>query len=156
KGDVRPFEEAQQLASRLVGDFPSQDQLRSKLLRVVNNHAMVEERAGQLNAAHNGYAAASVHRRMAFDLAPQMADFREYLSKHLFNYGRALRSAGKPAQAAEIALERRQLWPEHGRHLYEIALELVTAAEQLSEQSKQKDDLAASARFAQQAKATWK
>jgi tetratricopeptide (TPR) repeat protein len=152
---LRTFEESKQHAERLVDDFPTEVQFHSLLGGVLNNQAMIQEESGQLDAALENYAAAIIHQRKAFELAPRMSDFREFLSKHYFNYGRALRSAGKPAQAGEMALERRQLWPKHGRHLYEVAVELATAVEQLAEQNESDEDSATSSRFAREAKLTW-
>jgi serine/threonine protein kinase/Flp pilus assembly protein TadD len=157
-GDVpkamETFGESKGLALELAEDFPTEVQFQSLLGGALNNLAMVEEQSGQLDVALEDYASAVAHQRNAFDLAPQVSDYREFLSKHYFNYGRALRAAGKPAEAAEAALARRRLWPGHGQHLYEIAVELALAAEQLARQGGADDDVALRKRLDGEAKKT--
>jgi len=88
------------------------------------------------------------------DLAPDVSDFRKFLSKHYFNCGRALRAASKPAEAGEAALARRRLWPGHAEHLYEIAIELALASEQLAGEDPSEEELAQSKELADEAKKT--
>jgi hypothetical protein len=95
---------------------------------VLNNRAMALEASGQAQAALPVYEAAIEHQRFAHERAPQITGYRDYLSKHYFNYGRALRAAGLPAEAAEAAQLRRKLWPGHGEHLGQVAIELAQAA----------------------------
>ncbi len=126
---IGSFRESTAIARQLADDFANEVRFRSLLGGVLNNLAMAEEQAGQLDAALDDYAAAVANQRQAFDLAPHVSDYREYLSKHYYNYGRALRAAGRAADAGEAALARRRLWPDHGPHLYEIAIELSLAAD---------------------------
>jgi hypothetical protein len=151
---IEAFGESRAIAQQLADDFPTEVQFQSLLGGVLNNLAMVQEQSGQLDAALKDYAAAVAHQRNAFDVAPQVSDYREFLSKHYFNYGRALRAAGKPAEAGEAALARRRLWPDHGEHLYEIAVELALAAEQLARQGRTDDDVALGKRLVGEAKNT--
>jgi len=90
---------------------------------------MAAEMAGDLPSALANYETAIDHQRAAVEQGPQQAQYREYLSKHYFNYSRALRAAGQPVEAAHVAIERRQLWPSHSDHLYQVAWELAAAAE---------------------------
>ena len=71
-------------------------------------------------------------RRVALDRAPRTLEYRDFLSKHYFNYARALRHAGRPADAAAMALERRSLWPDDGEHLFQVSLELARSLDALS------------------------
>lgn len=154
-GDVdaalETFGQSRQLARELTDDFPAEVQFQSLAGGVLNNLAMVEEQSGQLDTALKDYAAAIGYQRSALDLAPQVSDFREFLSKHYFNYGRALRAAGRAAEAGEAALARRRLWPHDGQHLYEIAVELALAAEQLDGQGQTDDAAAQGRRLAEEA-----
>jgi hypothetical protein len=127
------YDHAQELFANLVADFPEDVRFLSSLAGVNNNRAMTAETAGDLPSALANYEAAIRAQRAALEQSPQQPQYREYLSKHYYNYGRALRTAGRAEEAAEAALERRQLWPTHSQHLYQVAWELATAVEQIEE-----------------------
>ncbi len=127
------YDRAQELFARLVADFPEEVRFRSSLAGVHNNRAMAEEMAGDLSSALAHYEAAIRGQRAAVEQCPQPSLYREYLSKHYTNYGHALRTAGRAEEAAEVAIVRRQLWPTHSQHLYQVAWELATAVEQIEE-----------------------
>jgi tetratricopeptide (TPR) repeat protein len=129
------FGAAQEIVALLVSDYSDELTFRSLYGAVLNNRAMALEKAGEMEDALAAFELAIVNQRIACERAPQVAEYREFLSKHYFNYGRALRSAGQPAKAAAVALDRRKLWPEHGEHLGQIAVELAQAATQLGEQA---------------------
>ncbi len=131
---VAAYDHAQKILTELVGDFPHDARYRSSLAGVLNNRAMVAELAGNLHSALANYEAAIAEQRIALEENPAQGEFREFLSKHYFNYGRTLRAAGRPVEAAEVALLRRGLWPGEGEHLYHIACELAEAAEQLGDE----------------------
>ncbi|TWU29978.1 Serine/threonine-protein kinase PknB [Bythopirellula polymerisocia] len=131
---VAAYDHAQEILAELVGDFPHDVRYRSSLAGVLNNRAMVAELAGDLPSALANYEAAIAEQRIALEENPAQREFREFLSKHYFNYGRTLRTAGRPAEAASAALQRRNLWPAEGEHLYHIACELAEAAEQLGDE----------------------
>jgi tetratricopeptide (TPR) repeat protein len=130
---IESFDSAEQIVVQLIEDYPKELSFRSLGGAVLNNRAMALEASGQSEASLAVYEQAIEHQRVAYQREPQFAEYREFLSKHLFNYGRALRAAGRPAEAAQAALERRKLWPEDGEHLGEIAVELGEAAAQLRE-----------------------
>ncbi len=129
------FAAAREIVALLVSDYPDELTFRSLYGAVLNNQGMALEKVGGIEDALAAFELAIVNQKIAYERAPQVAEYREFLSKHYFNYGRALRTAGKPAKAAAIALERRKLWPEHGEHLGQIAVELAQAATQLREQA---------------------
>jgi eukaryotic-like serine/threonine-protein kinase len=128
---IATFDDAEQIVRHLVQDYPKELTFLSLAGAVLNNRAMALENTGQAVAALPVYEEAIKHQRLAHERAAQIAEYREFLSKHYFNYGRALRAAGMPAEAADAALERRKLWPEHGEHLGQVAVELAEAAAQL-------------------------
>ena len=78
------------------------------------------------------------------------------MSKHYWNYGRVLRAAGRPKEAAEAALERKKLWSNNPQRLYWVAIELALAAGEMdTERSKPgKNQTAAADQYAGQAVAT--
>ena len=128
---IGSFDDAESLVALLVEDYPQELAFRSLCGGVFNNRAMVLETVRRLDEALAGYKRAIEHQQVAYERAPQVAEYREFLSKHYFNYGRALRKAGKVDEAIAVALERRQLWPDHGEHLGRVAVELAEAAVQL-------------------------
>lgn len=135
----RHFAEAVEVAASLAADFPHAPTFASLHAGILNNLAMFEESAQQLQQAAETYAAAVAIQAEAFDKQPTHAA-REQLSRQYFNYGRTLRKLGEPRQAAEVALRRKALWPEHGEHLYHVAVELAEAAELIAS-GKQDDAL---------------
>jgi hypothetical protein len=114
-----------------VHDYPNELTFRSLAGAVLNNRAMALETSERPEESLPVYEAAITHQQLAFDEAPQVAEYREFLSKHLFNYGRALRNSDRPQDAAHVALQRRQLWPTNGLHLGQVAVELAEAASQI-------------------------
>jgi serine/threonine protein kinase/tetratricopeptide (TPR) repeat protein len=122
------FAEAERIVGVLVEDFPDELAFRSLYGAVENNQAMVLEAAGDREAALEAFEQAIKQQRLAFDRAPLVSEYREHLSKHYFNYGRALRAAGQPDKAAEAALARRELWRGDGRRLGQVTVELAEAA----------------------------
>ncbi len=136
------FEHSRTILAQLTEDYPEEVRYRSSLAGVLNNQAMALEHAGQIGSALTRYLTAIEHQRFAVERAPQQIQYREHLSKHYVNYGRALRKAARPLEAAQTARERRELWPTHGEHLIRVAQEMVQAAEQLGDGSSvlQKDN----------------
>jgi len=119
----------------LVADFPRDIRYRSSLAGVLNNRGMASELAGDFKSALTAYQKAIEHQRIAVEQAPQQTQYREFLSKHYFNCARTLRTMNHPAAAAELALERRELWGENGEQLVQVALELAAIAESIGEKS---------------------
>ncbi len=125
---VDAYDSAREIIELLVADYPDEPSFRSLCGGVYNNRAMALEASGQLDKALAAYDKAVAEQRVAYDRAPQVAQYREFLSKHYFNYGRALRAAGRLADAAEMALARRELWRGDGPRLGQVAVELALAA----------------------------
>jgi len=128
---VASFDDARQIISLLVDDYPDELAFRSLYGAVLNNRAMVLEASQKTDEAIAAFEEAIEHQKLAHERAPQVAEYREFLSKHYFNYGRALRRAGQPEKAVIVALARRALRPGHGAHLGQVAAELAQAAQQL-------------------------
>jgi serine/threonine protein kinase/tetratricopeptide (TPR) repeat protein len=132
---IATFDDAEQIVMQLAGDYPNELTFRSLAGAVLNNRAMALEAGGQVDASLPIYERAIANQSVAYQRASQIPEYREFLSKHYFNYGRALRTAGLPQRAAEAALERRKLWPDHGEHLGQVAIELAQAVTQLRAES---------------------
>jgi hypothetical protein len=125
------FRQAIDLQEALVRDFPADVRYASRLGGIHNNLAMVYERQKNLDRAAESYTRAIRYLRYAHQNAPQVAQYREYISRTYFNYGRLLRRLGRPMEAAEVALRRRALWPADGDQLYSVAQELALSCRQL-------------------------
>ncbi len=126
------FECSRSILAQLADDYPLEIRFRSALAGVLNNQAMAMEHADRTESALTLYVEAIDHQRFAVERAPLQIQYRNNLSKHYVNYGRALLKVSRPIEAAQAARERRQLWPAHSKRLYRVAQELAQAAEQLS------------------------
>lgn len=135
------YAHALEILTDLVADFPQDARYQSSLAGVLNNRAMVAEQLGDWARALVDYESAIEHQRTALEANPAQPEFREFLSKHYFNYGRTLRAAGRPGEAASAALERRILWADEGQHLYHIANELAEAAELLDKKPTEQEQI---------------
>ncbi len=132
---ARAYDQSQTMFAELVADFPQDIRYQSTLAGVLNNRGMASEVAGDLDAALTAYRQAIEHQRIAVASAPEQSQYREFLSKHYFNCGRVLRTLNRPADALALALERRALWEDQGKQLYQVALELAAIAESIDDQA---------------------
>jgi eukaryotic-like serine/threonine-protein kinase len=126
------FQKSLEIQKRLLVDQPQDIQALSNLGGVYNNLGMLNDRRGRWADAEPQYREAIRYQRQAFERAADSESVRELLSKHYFNYARNLREQNKPTQAAEVALERRKLWPGEAERLYSVAQELTTVCQLLS------------------------
>src|SRR5262249_8604699 len=83
-----------------------------------------EKAAADFLAAFEAKKKAIVSARATFDKEPHVRANRMALSKAMFSLGESYRKAGKPAEAASLALERAALWPTNVE-LYNVACELA-------------------------------
>ncbi|BBO34671.1 serine/threonine-protein kinase [Lacipirellula parvula] len=132
-GAIESFAASEEIALQLAQDYPRELTFRSLAGAVLNNRAMAIESSGRAEESLPVYQTSIKHQQIAFDAAPQIAEYREFLSKHFFNYARALRAAGRLQDAADVTLRRRQLWPKDGEHLGKVASELAETATLLRE-----------------------
>lgn len=115
----------------LVKQDPQNVDLQSGLGVMYNDLGILLEESKRSAEAVKAYEQA-VHQQQALASAPAITRYRQFLSKHYFNYGRVLRQTGRPADAARAALARRELWPKDPQHLFSVAEELALAARDLS------------------------
>ena len=101
------------LQEALVKQDPQDVDLQSGLGGMYNNLGIVLEELNRTADAVKAYEQAVAHQQQAVASAPQIARYRQFLAKHYFNYGRALRKTGHPDDAAaRAALAQRELWPK--------------------------------------------
>jgi tetratricopeptide (TPR) repeat protein len=127
------YNDAQYLVAQLASDYPDDLTYRSLFGAVLNNRAMSLAAEGRSEEAFAAFERAIAEQQIAFDRAPRVFEFRDNLSKHYYNYGRALRAAGDPQRASELALKRRELWAGDSKHLSQVAVELAQTAVQARE-----------------------
>jgi serine/threonine protein kinase/Tfp pilus assembly protein PilF len=128
----RSFRQALELQDLLVGQDPEEVGLQSSLGGMWNNLGIVLEEQQRTAEAAEAYQTAIEHQRRAFAHAAKVARYRSFLSKHYFNYGRVLRQLGRPDDAARVALERKDLWPNDPQRLFAVAEELALASKCLA------------------------
>ncbi len=126
------FRQAREILEKLAADYPDDLNYHSSLAGVMNNCGMMLEQLGRLDEAAAAYRQAIQQQLIAYRRAADVTAFRELLSKHYWNYGRTLRAAGRPQEAVQAALARKELWPDNPQRLYTVAVELAMAAEQLT------------------------
>ena len=129
----------------LVSDYPNDLAYRSSLGGVLNNQAMALERLGRSDEAESTYLAAIEHQRFALEHAETVARFREFLSKHYWNYSQFLQKLGRVNKAGEVAVARKDLWADHPERLYRAAIELAAIADQINETDDNSTSLATAA-----------
>jgi tetratricopeptide (TPR) repeat protein len=97
-----------------------------------NNLGITLEELGRIDSAAENYRRAVEWQQAAQSQAPASNAYREFLSKHFYNLGRALRTLGKAGEAADVALARKELWRHDPQRLLSIAEELALASQMLS------------------------
>ena len=129
------FRKALELQESLVAQDPDDLALQSSLAGVCNNLGIVLEEQQQLAQASAAFQQAVDHQQIAYARAATVTRYREFLSKHYYNYGRVLRKTGHVDKAIEVALARRDLWPRQPQHLLAVAEELALASNLLTAES---------------------
>jgi tetratricopeptide (TPR) repeat protein len=119
------FQRAQALLEELVRDRPIDLGLQNRLAKVIDNRGITLAELGRLGEAEEAFLAAIARQRAASEKAPQVSQYRRHLSSHYFNLARVRRAAGRPAAAADAALERRAHWPNDPDELYAVACDLA-------------------------------
>jgi hypothetical protein len=130
------FEQARVLLVKLVATSAGSPRYRAQLGGVLANLGPLLE-ADQPDEARAAYEQAIEHQTWAVQRAPQIVDFRIWLSSSFVKYGRFLRRQDDPSAAAELALQRRQLWNGVGSRLHRVAIELAQAATMLVDEDAQ-------------------
>ena len=122
------FRQALALQEKLILQNPGDMELSSSLGGIYNNLGIISEELGNLRDAGEYYRNAVEYQRRAHSGAPDISRFREFLSKHYYNYGRVMRRLDRPDEAVLAALARRELWHGEPKRLVTVAEELAQAA----------------------------
>ena len=122
----------------LVREHPQQVDLSSGLGGVYNNLGILHERRNEREAAAAAYRQAAKWQRQSHQAAPQVARYRQFLSKHHGNLARVLRELKRYNEAAEETRQRKRLWPNEPQELYRAAREYALTADGLTGPTRQK------------------
>jgi eukaryotic-like serine/threonine-protein kinase len=125
------FQAALKYQNELVKAHKSDVNFLSSLAGIYNNLGMVHQTLRKLPEAAREFELAIDFQKQAHDRAPDALYIRESLSKHYYNYAQLLRSTDRPAEAAEVLVLRRGLWPNDAQRLSRIAEELATVCKQI-------------------------
>ncbi len=132
-GAERSFAQALELQELLVRDNPGDIELCSSLGGIYNNRGIVLEDLHRASEAGECYRKAVACQQIAYSHARHVTRYRDYLSKIYCNYGRVLRELGQADKAVQVALARKELWPNEPDRLFSVAEELAQAGALLSE-----------------------
>lgn len=118
-------QKARAIAEKLVRASPANMDDRSNLGAALNNEGVLLAANGRMHEALTVYQQAIVHQQLAYDRAPEVKQYRQFLSNHLFGFSSVSRRLGQPDAAAAAALQRRQLWPGNPTELVRVAAEIA-------------------------------
>jgi len=126
---IRAFSTARKMQQKLVTDHPDVLEYRSNLAKSLNNHALVLIRQSRLDEArellHEGIAC----QRVAVEQAPpHLRGYRLTLSSLYLNLLDVEKGTNRPAEAMAAVVQRRQLWPGHGKEQFRAAKDLAGVA----------------------------
>ncbi len=128
----RSFLEALDLYKPLTSLYPHDHSLASSVGGVYNNLGFLLAALGRDREAATEYELAIRHQRRAVEEAGQVVQYREFLSKHYYNYAQVLRKLNRPQDAMKAALDRRELWDDDAKRLISVAEELALVWKMLS------------------------
>jgi serine/threonine protein kinase len=115
------------IAEEFLAHNPSDIGLQSGVGASWDTLAGVLDDQGHQDEAVAAYRKAIVHQLKAFDAAPHVLQYRQFLSNHHRNLAVVLRKQGKPGPAVDELLHRQKLWADHPGHLYFIAREITAS-----------------------------
>jgi eukaryotic-like serine/threonine-protein kinase len=115
----------------LVKAHPADVNFISSLAGIHNNLGMVQQTLRNWPEAAREFQRAIELQKQAHERAPDAVYFRESLSKHYYNYAQVLRSTDRAAEAADVLVLRRGLWPNDAKRLSRIAEELASVCKHI-------------------------
>ncbi len=122
---VRAFEKARDVQTKIVQAAPDAVEARSDLAGTLQDLGVVLGRLGRFDEAVAALREAVRHQGRAVERAPA---FRRKLGGHLGWLGHLLRSAGKPAEAAEAVRQRQKNGADDAAELYAVARDFSLTA----------------------------
>jgi hypothetical protein len=109
-------------------EHPEHLNARSMLGATLNNLGLALAKLGRSEDDDDAYREAIALQRAALDKAPEVAQFRLFLTHHYANLAEVQRTRGRPAEAAASAPEWQQLWPTDPGQLFGAARALSRCA----------------------------
>lgn len=126
---VESFQRALELERDLLAADPRHPEGNSTLGGTYNNLGITYEQVGRLPESLEAFQRAVEFQKKAYEMAPSVSRYRDFLSRHYYNQSRVLRGLGRATDAREVAMVRRRLWSGDPDHLLGVAEELVALAE---------------------------
>lgn len=125
------FADAIKIQQALRRSNPENLQYANHLGGTYNNLGMIYRRTGDAVRAEKYFSAGLRQHRFAHRASPQNLRYREHLSRNYFNYGAVLLERGRAVDAARIAWERGNLWPDSAEQLCSVSEQLARCCEQM-------------------------
>ncbi len=122
------FGYANRLFAELLEDYPAQAAYASGWAALLNNQGLALANNDRHDEAIRAYAQAVEVQRQVWKQFPATPLLRDTLSRIYYNYSQSLQQSGRPADAIEQALARRDLWHGNGDRLFSVAVELARIA----------------------------
>lgn len=127
----RSFQSALKYQNDLVKVHSSDVNFLSSLAGIYNNLGMIHQTLRKWPEAAKEFEQAIDIQKKAHERAPDAVYIRESLSKHYYNYAQLLRTTDRAAEAAEVIVLRRGLWPNDAKRLSRIAEELAAVCKEI-------------------------
>jgi serine/threonine-protein kinase len=122
---VASLEQATALRQQILDRKENDLHARSDLGGTLNNLAMALAANGQHTDALTRYQQAIEHQRFALNRAPEVFQYRSYLSNHYVNRFCLYRELNRPAESAADALEVLNLWPKNPEREFRCSVDLA-------------------------------
>jgi len=120
------LERGRDLRSRLAAASRANAEMQGALGGSLHNLAMAHEGLGDDAAAERLYREAIDCQQRARKIQPDIVVYRVFLTNHLLGLGAVRLRAGKPDEAAKLALEASALWTTQPQPLLRSALLLAS------------------------------
>jgi tetratricopeptide (TPR) repeat protein len=122
------YEHARAIQAALTKSNPDQLDYRSSLGSTEADLGLLLADLGRAEEALAMLRRAIENQQVASSKAPQVPRYRERLRTHYRALGSLLRKLGRPVDAVALTLERRSIWLDDPKELYDVACEFAQAA----------------------------
>ncbi len=125
------FRQAADMQQQLAAEHPESLNDASSLGSIWNNLSMALEGQRRVADALAAYEQAYKIQNQVLKDAPSVPRYREFLDRTCVNYARVCREQNRLDKALQLALRRRELWPENPDRLWSIAVEFSDIAKRI-------------------------
>ncbi len=125
------FRQAADVQQQLAAEHPESLNDASSLGSIWNNLSMALEGQQRVPDALAAYEQAYKIQNQVLKDAPSVPRYREFLDRTCVNFARVCREQNRLDKALQLALRRRELWPENPDRLWSIAVEFSDIAKRI-------------------------